>query len=1064
MAYNFSIRSRFDMSFDAETAQRAFMIIDKDHYHKKKNYYNLFFFKLIEDNKEKGVLRYNDKPIFKGMVEFEQIGSFDGFDDFDGLSDSTKNGNMEPFRFWKRINLASNDLKHDVENNLKPYNPRIFSKMFKNAKFIVIPSDQIDEENTLPIYKMAERLQNPVTHKKIEIRRYLLCEHCIKKRKFTLLENKDFFIGLNKKKICKDCAGKEVFSIMKKSYELDVSPELKLIMVRKLLKFRSIPKITKIFLSNFNPLKDSDLTLYDKRSESKNLVNKLKKINSLYISQLEIPQILKNHYNRKQIDKLLPIQTLAIKEGLLRNENLLVISSTSSGKTMIGELAGFSKILSKKQERIRIKSDLSKLSKKDKEIVKTEYFQSLCKSRAGGRMLYLVPIVALASIRYDEYKSLKKIGIVPSLKVGRSYLDTNKSKEFGSISRADLIIGTYEAMDVMLRSGGRNPLGEVRTIIIDEIQMLNDTERGWVLDGLIARLKIIYPYAQYIFLSATISDPKILAKHYKCKLIEFKGRPVPMERHLLLKLSDFEKLKAILLYTFEEFKMKSKNGFKGQSLVFTNSRRKCESIAKFLRDNGVSAASYHGGLSLYERRIIESKFTKQVISSVVTTAALAAGVDFPASQVIFESLAMGIKWLSVAEFEQMSGRAGRFGKHDLAKVILIVEPGKSYHSGMFSSEEKAAINLLNGKIEPILMDPDEDRMYTEVLAFISMRSGNLHRKNPKKELNKRSSKKTSKKNKNKNKEKYIWNFNNCGTRKDIALFQDNLLNNNFALNMCLVYLNKNGFIDSVKTRPNGTHEICVTDFGRASASSFYTISRCIKIKESLENDLNYFNLSEEDKYDDDYEEKIVEISEKHKKNAQNNTKNINIASIEENLEQTDDQFGFIDENLPINIAIYMHPLKNIYVNNAVMNEIHSKGRGSKSSSLLFSNSTISLLSAENLGKKRKLSRFMKDLLEIWTREVFNCSCEENPYCDCARRNVQKQLIILRLEGRNIREILKWMDTRWYLRFYMGDLLDYYDALIHNLKSIHKIGKSISISDDVESNINILTDVIKDLSS
>jgi len=42
---------------------------------------------------------------------------------------------------------------------------------------------------------------------------------------------------------------------------------------------------------------------------------------------------------------------------------------------------------------------------------------------------------------------------------------------------------------------------------------------------------------------------------------------------------------------------------------------------------------------------------------VVTTAALAAGVDFPASQVIFESLTMGREWLSVSEFQQMQGRA-----------------------------------------------------------------------------------------------------------------------------------------------------------------------------------------------------------------------------------------------------------------------------------------------------------------------------------------------------------------------------------------------------------------------
>ncbi len=62
---------------------------------------------------------------------------------------------------------------------------------------------------------------------------------------------------------------------------------------------------------------------------------------------------------------------------------------------------------------------------------------------------------------------------------------------------------------------------------------------------------------------------------------------------------------------------------------------------------------------------------------VVTTAALAAGVDFPASQVIFETLAMGKDWLKVGEFQQMQGRAGRPDYHDLGKVVILADPEDS---------------------------------------------------------------------------------------------------------------------------------------------------------------------------------------------------------------------------------------------------------------------------------------------------------------------------------------------------------------------------------------------------
>ncbi len=51
---------------------------------------------------------------------------------------------------------------------------------------------------------------------------------------------------------------------------------------------------------------------------------------------------------------------------------------------------------------------------------------------------------------------------------------------------------------------------------------------------------------------------------------------------------------------------------------------------------------------------IEKDFDKGKIACVVTTAALAAGVDFPASQVIFDSLVMGNKWINPNEFSQIS--------------------------------------------------------------------------------------------------------------------------------------------------------------------------------------------------------------------------------------------------------------------------------------------------------------------------------------------------------------------------------------------------------------------------
>ena len=107
--------------------------------------------------------------------------------------------------------------------------------------------------------------------------------------------------------------------------------------------------------------------------------------------------------------------------------------------------------------------------------------------------------------------------------------------------------------------------------------------------------------------------------------------------------------------TTEEYKRTSSKGYRGQTIIFTNARARCHTISEAL---GMRAAAYHAGLTSQERRDVETRFSQGKLMAVVTTAALGAGVDFPASQVIFDALAMGRDWLSVQEFNQMGGRAG----------------------------------------------------------------------------------------------------------------------------------------------------------------------------------------------------------------------------------------------------------------------------------------------------------------------------------------------------------------------------------------------------------------------
>ena len=91
-------------------------------------------------------------------------------------------------------------------------------------------------------------------------------------------------------------------------------------------------------------------------------------------------------------------------------------------------------------------------------------------------------------------------------------------------------------------------------------------------------------------------------------------------------------------------------------------------------------------------------------------------MDFPASQVLFETLRMGNKWLTNNEFSQMLGRAGRPSFHDIGRVYLLPELGKEYNG---DSEEQVAIELLDSDVDNINVEYSEDDVYEQVLADIS---------------------------------------------------------------------------------------------------------------------------------------------------------------------------------------------------------------------------------------------------------------------------------------------------------------------------------------------------------
>lgn len=493
----------------------------------------------------------------------------------------------------------------------------------------------------------------------LKFERVAACRLCLAESRFSLVD--PGCIRYKGEFICDNCGlselHREINMSAKRMAEEGIHRLFEL-----LLKTRDLDRML-VFL---DPAKmDFELTLFDRIQASQNM-------HTLNARDLDIDDRLKDILP----EKLMPVQSLSIEAGLLKGKNQLVVSATATGKTLIGEIAGVQNIL--------------------------------C---GRGKMLFLVPLVALANQKYDQFtRKYGKLGISTAIRVGKKRVGRSKGNDMHTSLESDIIVGTYEGIDHLLRSGGLNRLGRLGTVVMDEVHMIEEAERGPRLDGLIARLRHLYARCQFIYLSATVGNPAWLAQSLGTELVEFEERPVPLERHLLFG-GVSEKLRLIEQLAREEFNRRSKKGYRGQTIVFTHSRQNCHRLAEALN---IPAAPYHAGLQYQQRRKIEEGFASGRIPVVVTTAALAAGVDFPASQVIFEGLAMGNEWLGQGEFLQMQGRAGRPDYHDRGVVVVMAEPDRRLGKG--ESEDQVAFRLLRGDMGPISVASCEDSSLEQILA------------------------------------------------------------------------------------------------------------------------------------------------------------------------------------------------------------------------------------------------------------------------------------------------------------------------------------------------------------
>lgn len=192
----------------------------------------------------------------------------------------------------------------------------------------------------------------------------------------------------------------------------------------------------------------------------------------------------------ESIEELRPAQGKSVEAGLLDDKNLLVCTPTASGKTLIAELAMLNNIYN-----------------------------------GVGKAIYIVPLKALATEKYKQFSTKYR-----DIKVGMSIGDTDSPGSH--LSNYDLIITTSEKLDSLIRH--HSPwIRDVKTVVVDEIHLLNDQGRGPTLEILITILKMMLKGMQFIGLSATIGNPTELAEWLDAELVEDTWRPVELKKGVM---------------------------------------------------------------------------------------------------------------------------------------------------------------------------------------------------------------------------------------------------------------------------------------------------------------------------------------------------------------------------------------------------------------------------------------------------------------------------------------------------------------------------------------------------
>ena len=254
-----------------------------------------------------------------------------------------------------------------------------------------------------------------------------------------------------------------------------------------------------------------------------------------------------------------------------------------------------------------------------------------------------------------------------------------------------------------------NPSKAVEVAIIDEIQMLQDTDRGSAWTNALVGVP-----ASKIFIcgSTAVTAPciDVVKAMGETHEITYLTRKTP------LVLED----ESLCGKRYSKPKLKSKLQ-KGDAII-AFSRKDVLTLSARFRQWGFTVASIYGALAPEVRRTESERFCSGAADILVATDAIGMGLNLPIRRVIFSNIykfdGVASRPLNATEVRQIAGRAGRFGIYDTGYVNVLEIDERIHIEHMLNVDDTADLQKLPISLPFTQIDALSTQLHTRKISEI----------------------------------------------------------------------------------------------------------------------------------------------------------------------------------------------------------------------------------------------------------------------------------------------------------------------------------------------------------